>query len=312
LKFKFLFLFFNFTIIIFLLILFFMPFLILGEHFSPIHGESFLRPFWPLAAILIAVLIVLNIYYFSNRRLFRLLEREDWPALAEYLETRLPRRGRYPEHLVRLYANTCLVLSDSQAVLNLENKLALVKPVLVEKNVLLFGTARILGKDYSGALRFFAAHDRRTAGGPVRGTTGKTAGPGTPVSKGPFPGSFLRSIFKFFAGDRVRQAQWIALYHGFTLLLDRRFEEAAEKFRLLAEEGEDPLAAALSAWFLADNLSKIVDGSGEAAQAARERIRSSLPRRKDWEKETAKTETEIHAAILRSYINEAGNWIYNP
>jgi hypothetical protein len=280
LKFKFLFLFFNIVIIIFLLTIFFMPLMILGETFSSLLSGMFIRSLWPLTAVLLAVLIVLDIYYFSNSKLFRLLEREDWPALAAYLETRLP--GRYPGYLVRLYANTCLVLSDSGAVIDLENKLALVKPALVERNALLFGAARILGKDYKGALRFFAALDR-------------------PRGKG-----------SRFLGGREKRARWLAWYHGFSLLLDRRFGEAAEKFRLLAAEAADPVTAGLAAWFLADNLSQVVEGSQEAALAARERIRSSLARRKDWDGEIAKIETEIYAAILRTYINEAGNWIYNP
>ena len=285
-KFKFLFLFFNIVIIIFLLTIFFMPFVILGESFSPVRGGIFIQSFWPLAAILIIVLIVLDIYYFSNHKLFRLLEREDWPALVEYLEFRLPRRPRYPGYLVRLYANTCMVLSDSRAVISLENKLALVKPALVERNVLLFGAARILGKNYEEARRFFAAHDR-------------------PHSQGGSPFS------RFFAGGRVRQAQWLAWYHGFSLLLSRCFREAAEKFRILAAEAADPITAGLAAWFLEFNLSQVVEGAGETAQAARERIRSSLARRKDWDRELSNIETEIYAAILRSYIDEAANWIYN-
>jgi hypothetical protein len=258
--------------------------MILGESFPPARSGIFIRSLRPLAAILVTVLIVLDIYYFSNRKLFRLLEREDWPALAEYLETRLPRRIPYPGRLVRLYANTCLVLSDSKAVIDLENKLTLVKPALVERNVLLFGAARVLGKDYAGALRFFTAHDR------PRGRAGLSG---------------------FFDGGRIRQARWLAWYRGFSLLLNRRFEEAAEKFRLLAAEASDPVTAGLAAWFLEKNLSQAAEGAREAAQAARERIRASLARRKDWDRETAKIETEIYAVILRNYIDEAGNWIYN-
>jgi hypothetical protein len=299
LKFKILFLFFNCMLILFLLILFFMPFLILGKDLAPAWNGNFIRSLWPLGAILTATLIILDFYYFSNRKLFRLLEREDWPALAGHLETRLPRRGRYPAYLVRLYANTCLVLSDFETVLNLENKLALVKPAMVERNALLFGTARILGKDYAGALRFFAARDRALGPGPVRGF-------GAAVFKGR---AFLSG---FFAGDRTKRSQWLAWFHGFALILNRRFEEAAEKFRLIAEEAADPLVAALAAWFLTDSLSPIAADSQEAALAARERVRSSLTRRKDWEREIAKNETEIYAAILRKYINKAGDWIYNP
>ncbi|MDR1971037.1 MAG: hypothetical protein LBQ46_03865 [Treponema sp.] len=289
-KFKFLFLSFNLVILIFLLILFLMPPLILGEFFSSPWSGSFIRSFWPLAAILAAALILLDVYYFSNRGLFRLLEREDWPALAGFLETRIQRRGRYPGHLVRLYVNTCLILSDSPSVVSLENKLALAKPALVERNALIFGAARILAKDYAGALRFFAARDASPGGG-SRGA----AGP--------------RGLSLPFFG-RGPSKQWLAWYHGFSLLLDKRFQEAADKFRLLAGESGDPLVAGLAAWFLADNLSQLIEGSQDAALIARERVRSSIKTRRDWEGESARVETEIHAAILRKYISDAGDWIY--
>jgi hypothetical protein len=284
LKFKFLFLFFNFIIVAFLLIIVFLPLIILGNDGSGFWKESSRASLWPLLALLIAALIVLDVYYCSNRKLFRLLEREDWPALVEYLEARVLRQGHYSGHLVRLLANTCLVMSDSGAVRNLENKLALVRPALVARNALIFGVARILGKDYEGALRFFAAHDK-----------------GFDRSGNRFPLVF----------DTGRSNQWLAWYHGFSLLLERRFAEAADKFRLLALEAPDPVVAALAAWFLADNLSSLVGGScAEDAAAARERIRGVLAGRKAWEKEVAKTETELHAAIIRRYINDTGNWIY--
>jgi hypothetical protein len=279
----------------FLLTLFFIPPVIPGETFPPFRDGIFIRSLWPLAAACIAALSILDIYYFSNRKLFRLLEREDWPALAEYLETRLPGRAGYSGYLVRLYVNTCLILSDSGAVAGLENKLALVKPALVEKNALLFGAARILGKDYQGALRFFAARDRPRDGG------------GAAFSRFLGRGALPR----FFSRGRAKQAQWLALYHGFSLLLDRRFGEAAEKFRRLAAEAADPVAAGLAAWFLAGKLSQAAEGAREAALAARERVRSALARRQDWDGETEKIETEIYAAVLRAYINEAGDWIYN-
>jgi hypothetical protein len=42
---------------------------------------TFFRTGWPLALVLILILGGLDIFYFTNRRLFFLLEREDWPAL---------------------------------------------------------------------------------------------------------------------------------------------------------------------------------------------------------------------------------------
>jgi hypothetical protein len=280
LKFKFLFLFFNILIVFFLLIIVFMPVMILGGELSSEWNREFWASLWPLLAILAAALIVLDGYYFSNRRLFLLLEREDWPALSGYLEMRVLRKGHYSRNLVRILATTYLVLSDSAAVMGLENKLTLIKPALVRQNALLFGIGRILAKDYPGALRFFAAF-----------VPGDTAPPRA------FPD---------------KQEPWLRWYHSFSLLLERRFEEAAEKFRLLAADTHDPLVAGLAAWFLADNLSQLTGGAAslEEAHAARERIRASLKTRRDWDREWAKTETEVYAAILRKYIYDTGNWIY--
>jgi hypothetical protein len=198
---------------------------------------------------------------------------------------RVLRKGRYSGNLVRLLANTYLVMSDSAAVISLENKLALVRPKLVKSLALIFGTARILGKDYAGAQRFFAARLIPE------------------VSKPPFP---------LWGNRRAKQEPWLHWYYGFSLLLDKRFTGAAEKFRLLAANAQNPLAAGLAAWFLADNLSKDAGGAAslDEAFAARERIRLSLKQRKDWDAEMAKAETEVHAAILRKYLNDAGTWIY--
>jgi hypothetical protein len=280
LKFTWLFLVFNAVFTVLLLIILFMPLVIFGN-------RQFRVSLWSLAAIPTAALIILDIFYLINRRLFRLLEREDWPALSAYLENRVVRKGRYSGRLTRLYANTCLIMSDSRAALDLENKLALVKPTLVERHALVFGTAHILAGDYGGALRFFAVRDRGFG----------------------IPGGLHRG----FGGLCCRSKQWLVWYHGFSLLLDKRFMEAAEKFRLLALEARDPLVAALAAWFLADNLSGLAGSAfAEAAKAARERIRAVLKTRKDWERELAKIETEIYAVILRKHLNDTGNWLYSP
>jgi hypothetical protein len=285
LKFKFFFLLFNAVVAVLLPIILVMPAFIMGDDLSALW--DFRLSLWPLAALLIIALIMLDIYYFFNRTLFRLLEREDWPALSAYLETQVLRKGHYSGRLVRLFASTCLILSDSGAVTELENRLTLIKPALVTRNALIFGAARILSGDYGGALRFFAARDRETSGSSL------------------------------FNGGRTQQ--WLAWYHGFSLLLGKQFVEAAEKFCLLARDPRDrarnfrdPIVAALAAWFLTENLSTIAGHSFlEEANAARDRIRSRLKRRKDWDREVARTETDIHTAILRKYINDAANWIYN-
>ena len=191
-KFKFIFILFSATLLLFIAVLVLLPPIIFGPSFS----GMFWKINWPFVVVLVLLLIVFSTFYFINRQLFLLLEKEDWPALVRYLEDRVIQKGNYSPRLVRLLANSYLVLSDSAAVMSLENKTAIAKPSLVDANVLVFGAARLLGNDISGAIRFFAVR---------------------------------RDIKKPGLRD------WVRWYHGLALLLDHRFEEASDEFSLLAK-----------------------------------------------------------------------------
>jgi hypothetical protein len=264
LKFKLVFAVFNIVLLIFLFLVCFMPFFAFGSG----AASYFRRSVWPLALFLVAILAALDAYYLLNRRLFSLLEREDWPALSAYLEEQVLRKGRYSRRLVKLLATTYLVMSDIPAAVGLENRLAIAKPALVERNLLLFGAARILGKDYAGAVRFFSSRAGR-------------------------------------GGD------WLNCYYGFALLLDRKLKEAAEQFRPLAAGSADVLVSGLAAWFLADPLrGRTGDSYAAMAEKGRLRVRQSLKNRAAWDAELGKLETEVHVAVLRKYLVEAGDWIF--
>jgi hypothetical protein len=264
LKFKLIFAVFNITILFFLFLVCFTPFFVFGSGISP----SFQLSIWPLALLLVAILAALDVYYALNHRLFSLLEREDWPALSSYLEEQVLRKGRYSNRLVKLLAATYLVMSDIPALMGLENRIAMAKPALVERNALVFGAARILGKDYAGAVRFFSPR----------------------IGKG---------------------GAWLNCYYGFALLLDRKLKEAAEQFSLLAALSADALVSGLAAWFLADALrGRAGDPYAAAWEKGRLRVRQILKNRAAWDAELGKLETDVHVAILRKYINEAGDWIF--
>ncbi|GHV60255.1 hypothetical protein AGMMS49587_01000 [Spirochaetia bacterium] len=281
-KIKYLFIIFNAIIILFLLTICLMPLFTTGQNFVP--------PIWrslrPMALIPGLVLIVLDIFYFSNRRLFALLERGDYPALVGYLEMRVLRRGHYFSPLVRLLANSYLAMADTTGVSNLENKVAVVKPALLESNALVFGVARILGGDLAGAVRFFAAR--------------------LP------PGE---------AGDRnagrrrvgSRALPWVRWYYGFSLLLDRQFSPAAEQFKPLAEGSPDTLIVGLSAYFLGTTLQRNTENGLvclAAAQGARSRIQETIRDKAGWLAKAGKLKHEVHTVILQKYIEEAGDWLF--
>ena len=270
-KFKSIFILLNLTLLLFLAILILLPLLMLGSSSMGV----FWQVNWPLILVLVILLLAFNVFYFTNRELFMLLEKEDWPALVRYLEDRVIQRGRYSPRLVRLLANSYLVLSDSAAVMNLESKVAIAKPALVDANVLVFGTARILGKDIPGAVRFFQTRrDKAKAG----------------------------------------LKEWVRWYHGFALLLDRQFEGAADEFSLLARVAKDGVITGLSSYFLKEILARTLPEKEQelrnVSTSGRERVLQTLPRLKNWNKEISGLSTEIHAAALSKYIEEASRWLY--
>jgi hypothetical protein len=264
LKFKLIFAVFNIVILFFLFFVCFIPSFV----FSYGAGFYFQRSVWPLALLFLAILAVLDTYYALNCRLFSLLEREDWPALSAYLEEQVLQKGRYSKRFTDLLAATYLVMSDIPAVTALENKISIAKPALLERGALVFGIARILGKDYAGAIRFFSPR------------TGKEGG-------------------------------WPHCYYAFALFLDRKPEEAAEQFHLLAAGSSNALISALAAWFLAEALQgRTGESYTAAAEKGRLRVRKSLKNRAAWDAELGKFETEVHVAVLRKYIDRAGDWIF--
>jgi hypothetical protein len=268
-KFKYIFIIFFFFLILFLLVIVVSPVLILGFEFA----HKFFASAWPLALVLLVTLTILNVFYLLNRRLFLLLEREDWPALVDYLERRVYDRGRYSARLVRLLANSYVIMSDFPSVLRLEKKLALAKPVLVEKNTLVFGSARILGGDAPSAAAFFHDHLEK-------------------------------------AGKKT--IQWVKWYYAFSLLLSRKFDEAEKEFSALAL-ADDALISGLSAWLLLETLAKFSASREQCkalAEDARENIRKEIKALSAWRREAAKIETEVHAAIIKKYIDEAANWLF--
>jgi len=160
-------------------------------------------------------------------------------------------------------------------VMNLENKTAVAKPALIDANVLVFGTARILGKDISGAVRFFEIKKDKVKG---------------------------------------ELNEWVRWYYGFALLLDSRFEKAAVEFSLLAGLSKDGVIAGLSSYFLNGAITRALPEKaaelGNVSSQGRQRVLKALPQFKDWEKESSRLAMEVHTAVLSKYMKEAGQWLY--
>jgi len=225
--------------------------------------------------ILILVFIGFNLFYIFNRKLFLLLEKEDWPALVRYLEDKVIQKGNYSPRYVRLLANSYLVLSDSEAVMLLENKIALAKPSMLDTYALIFGTARILGSDITGAIHFFETRKDTV---------------------------------------KAESKEWVYWYHGFSLLLDRQFEKAEESFSFLARISKNGVITGLSSYFLYHTIAPTLPETEEEikkdAIAGKERVLKTFPKIENWKREISKLSTEIYAAAISKYMEETGFWLY--
>jgi hypothetical protein len=237
----------------------------------------------PVLITIALFVAALDIFYALNYRMISLLEREDWPALIEYLERNIGQKGRYSRTKVQLLLNTYLVLSDTEAVINFENKLSREKPELIEENALTFGSARILNRNITGAVHFFS--ERCTA------TSIKTP-----------------------SKRKLRELEWIEWFYGFSLLLDRQFPQAEEQFNRVIKDAHEPLVLGLAAFFMVDVLAAALPEHSSTlrldAAATRTRIKTTVPTVSEWNKLFTKYQKHLYVVILTRYIHETASWLY--
>ncbi|MCL1991926.1 MAG: hypothetical protein FWG66_03145 [Spirochaetes bacterium] len=269
-KIKYLIIMFNAILVFLLLFAALAPFILIGPGFAVI----FWREAWPLALLIVLALAGLNAFFISNYPVYRLLEREDWPALAYYLEDKVYEKKQYSLRNVRLLANSYLELCDFPSAFKLESKVAIVKPSIVAKNVLIFGTARLLSGDYKRAAAFYK---------------------------------------NCLARGKVPQKQWVLWFYALSLMLEGDIENAQKQFVALAENSKDLVVTGLSAYFLASALEKKSprpEECREVYEKCRMRVRAAYKNIDNWKKETQKAKAEVHRAVIRKYINEAGTWLF--
>jgi hypothetical protein len=239
---------------------------------------DFWRAVWPMALLTVLALAGMNVYFFKNRRLFSLLKKEDWPALADYLEKRIYKDGKYSSRDVRLLVHSYIVLGNFDATVRLENKIAPEKPALLDELALMFGAARVLGGNKPAAVEFFK--DR--------------------LEKGNVP-----------------DGEWFRWFYGFSLFLAGSSGQAQAVFGELAAEAKDVIVTGLSAYFLSEHLgdrpadTSAVAGNLSRAKEGAGRVRKGTGSLAQWGKRAAKVTTEMHGAIIRKYIADAGEWIFS-
>ena len=269
-KFKYLIIAFSIAIITVILVTVLVPVLIAG----PEHAQNLRYMTFPLLIFIVLVLVGMSIFFFLNYRLLSLLEREDWPALAFYLEQKVYRKGQYSVRNIRILASSYLVISDYQSVLKLESKTQIAKPSAVDANILIFGAARILSGKYGDAAAFYKIH-----------------------------------MAKCSKKDR----QWVRWFFGFSQLLTGEFSSAEPEFASLAVSSNDPLISGISAYFLQyfmEKKSANPEKCRQLSETGKSRTVSAVKNPGGWKKEAEKMGNDVHVAIIRKYVDETGKWLF--
>jgi len=241
---------------------------------GPGYFSYFLRMGWPIVVLLLLFTIAVNIIFFSNYKLLILLEKEDWPAIAYYLEEKIYTKNQYNSKKIRLLANSYMVMSDFQSVSKLESKVLAIKPAIVSNNALVFGIAKVLNGDHKNAADFF-----------------KTC----------------------LYDGKVKERQWVHWFYGFALLLTSNFDQAEAEFKVLAAASNDVLIVGLSSYFLATVLEKRSYKPDECRaiyESGKEQVVKTVKSLENWKKEGNKAVTEIYMIIIRKYMEEAGSWLF--
>ena len=189
------------------LVIFFSPLLLLGgDWFSAFWSRN-----WVIAIVFVVTLGAVDGYFALNWKLFTGLEKEDWVAVASFLEKRIYRAGWLPSNRVRLLLNTYLVTSNTDGILALEAYLARRKPSFVGRFSLPFGIPHLLARDPKDAEVFFRA---------------------------------------LLTSPKVADRDWVAWNHAFSLLQMKSPEEAKAELTGLAERVTEPVLLLLCLYLL--------------------------------------------------------------
>lgn len=206
-KFKAVFILFNAVVLLSFLFIFLMPLFFLGWQYT----QLFWAENWYLALIFVAILAGLNGYFISNWKLFTFLEREDWNALATYLEERVFEKKLFRGQEIRLLIHSYIALNRPSEVKKIEATLREEKPPLLDRFALAFGVPHLLSNNGEEMVSYFGEMKDRA-----------------PQSKRP----------------------WARWGYGFGLMLSGRTEEAKPVLQEVVEDAGDPLLELVGLYLL--------------------------------------------------------------
>jgi hypothetical protein len=206
-RFKTIYILFNAVIVLSFAFIFLMPLVMLGrDYFSVFVSRN-----WIAGGLFVATLLFINVYFLYNWRLFRLLEKEDWKGLTEYLENRVYRRNALRRGYIRMLLNAYLVTSNLDKITALEEHLGAKRSRLLKEFALQFGIPHLLKNNPQEAEVYFG---------------------------------------RFLEERGVRHREWLRWNYGFSLLQQRQLPAARQTLLQLLERKPEPVLRLLTLYLL--------------------------------------------------------------
>lgn len=262
----------SFNIVLFLcfLTVFLLPAFILDFTFM----EEFWSKSWYIGILFLMLILFVNLLYARNRILLQKLEQEDWPGLAQYLETELFTRQKISARKVNLLTDSLLLLHDLETVKKLEVLVADKKHSIYNACATGFASAALVSADHA----------------------------------------FLESVVQHAASARPEERIWLELLSGISSHSVKQYDKAGTYLLPLAQSSSDPVVAALSGYICEKMLApKLGDAGGRfiaAGAAVKQRIIPKLSRSK-WLRLVEEAKSSMHVVILSRLLEDAGSWLFD-
>lgn len=224
---------------------------------------------WYIAVVFLAVLLGLNTYFGLNWKLFRHLENEDWHALAQYLEERIYSKGRIRRQYIRILINAYIVISAPDKIKELEGFLRERKPDLVPRHAVQLGVPHLMTNDAQEIERFY---------GEMR------------------------------AHPKCRDREWIEWAFAFSLMLQRKSDQAREVLLQIYNGAKNPVLRLITLYLMdaftpSDDYIRNLVREGKNAFQARYNSES-------WQKELEKNRGNLQVLVLSRLIQDATAWAF--
>jgi hypothetical protein len=264
-KFRTIFWIFNIVLLFSFLAVGFMPIPLLGMEIT----LQFWSDYWYLFLAFLLGIVVINVLFLQNFRLFQLMEEEDWDKLRAYLYEKM-QKGRLDERDARNFLNTALMTNKPQLIPELREHLKTHRPQLLEKLALYLGLPFFVQQDLQASEEYYQ---------------------------------------RYLESSRAENRDWIRWLYAFSRAVQKKTEGTKEAFADLVGGAKDPIVRLLSLFLLENFQTSFTPEEEKLFQSAKEALQAQYSPsawKKVLEKASS---VNILILLVKNIISDAYTWL---